>query len=148
MLGPLASGILVSLSMLILLLSRGPLCFLLGAANVPGFILWQTGRTQASRQKQRLSILVGWFCQSLASVLVVVLLSLLAKFLFKYLYVSPILKLIYWLFLFYICLAPAYATRKVSSHSATIFDWPYYRLTLTFTMISTAVVFVVLRIVW
>jgi hypothetical protein len=148
MLGPLASGILVSLSMGILLLLRGPLCFLLGAANVPGFILWQTSRTPANLQKQRLSILVGSFCQSLASAFVVVLLSLLAKFLFEYLYVSPILKIFYWLFLFYICIAPAYATLKVSSLSAETLDWPYYRLTLTLTMISTSVVFVVLRIVW
>jgi hypothetical protein len=146
--GPLVSGALISLSMLLLLLLRGSLCFFLGVANIPGFRLWKAATAQANRNGQRQAVLVGWLCQSVASVFIVVLLLFLAKFLFEHLYVSDVLKVICWIFFLYIGIAPAYTSRKLASQSETLFDWPYYKLTLAFTMITTAVTYIVLLFIW
>lgn len=141
-----AGGAIIGLSILILLFTRGPLCFLLGIANIPGFLLWKRASAQDGRPARRVAVAIGWLGQSLASLLVVVLLSFLSHLLLSRVQIVPLLKFGYWIILLYVCVAPAAATLRVTRESETVFNQPYYRVTLTLTLATTVAGFIALRV--
>ena len=140
--GGATAGAILSFCMLILLFTRGLVCFLLGFANIPGFLLWQRGLTQNNRRTRKVAVAIGWFGQSLASIVVILLLVALSHFLFTRINIVPLLKVFYWVFLLYVCVTPTIRTLKTALKSESIINAPYYRVTLTLTSATTVVVFI------
>jgi hypothetical protein len=146
MIGRFESGGILGLSTLILLFLRGPSCYLMGFANIPGFLLWKHASTQNNRRMKYLAVLLGSLGQSLSMLAIMILLSSITIFLFSHLDISPLLQFAYWIFILYLCIAPPYSTLKASLETENIFNLPYYRVSLTLTMIITVILFIILRL--
>jgi hypothetical protein len=114
--------------------------------NVPGLQLWRWASAKDSRPTKRLAVGIGWLGQSAISLLVVVTLVLLSRWFFSRVEIVPLLRWVYWAFLLYVYVAPVHRSRQVACESETIFNEPYYRVSLMFTMATTVVGFIVLCI--
>ena len=151
-------------------IAAGTACSLMGIANIPGYKIWRSGiarlvsgglklynpsdsdnwqgELKVTRQALlavRFGMFLAWVGQSVVSICFAVVLTQLAKLFFGHFEVWFLFRWLYWMGLFFLCLAPSYRTRRIAEKSCQDGnDKDFYRVTLSLTCITTALCFIVL----
>jgi hypothetical protein len=126
--------------------AAGAVCFLMGIANVPGYLLWRSGTARGHELSRRFGLLVGWVGQSCVSVAFALALVLLVRLFFTTFEVWFLFRWLYWVAVFLLCLGPTYRTLSVSRSPAEDDTTIYFSFTLPFTGFTTALGFMLFAI--
>jgi hypothetical protein len=122
-------------------------CFLMGFANIPGYKLWRAGTARHESWMATSGLCLGWLGQSVVSVLFAAVLIQLARLFFAHFDIWSFFRWLYWIALCYLSIKPSNETRLVAENSSPEAEKSYYRLTLSLTILTTALAFVTLAIV-
>ena len=125
-------------------LAAGLVCYLMGAANVPGYKIWRSGEARKHRPTERFGMFLGWVGQSVVSLFFAAVLVQLARLFFSHFEFWFLFRWLYWVALFFLCLGPSYRTLRVAEQSSAEENVPFYRYTLTSTCLTTALGFIAL----
>ncbi|MFZ0034689.1 MAG: hypothetical protein WAK60_06860 [Sedimentisphaerales bacterium] len=151
-------------------LAAGLVCFLMGLANVPGYKIWRSGVARMVQLGQRLikpsidgftalrgvrqarlairfGMFLAWVGQSAVSLLFAGILIQFTKFFFSHFEFWYLFRWLYWVAIFFLCLAPSYRTLRIAEESSTEQEKPFYRYTLSLTCLTTAICFIVLAFI-
>jgi len=126
-------------------LAAGLVCYLMGAANVPGYKIWRSGAARQDALAKRFGMVLGWVGQSIVSLCFAVVLVQIARLFFSHFEFWFLFRWIYWVVLFFLALGPSYRTLRVAEESSPDDEERlFYRYTLSFTCLTTALGFIAL----
>ncbi len=118
-------------------------CSVMGVANIPGYMLWQSGVFRQNRLIEKFGMFLGWMGQTVVSLFFAVVLVGLGRLLLRYFEFWFLFRWASWVALFLLCLGPAYKTLRASEQTSQNGEERlYYSYTLSLTGLTTALGFI------